>query len=192
MAKKLLTTLLFFILSLNIYSQEENISKYLDDGGLSNVKYLLKVGYDPLNNEFAGMYEHRIRKWGSFEVGAGIISLKRQTSLCDFGAYSNISTEGMGYNLRAEIKLYPWWGFYEKAYISFAGKLNSLSGVKMLDIIFFSTGFQTPLFDRLTIDFYGGFGVRIYKYGYYPGIIHPDGLDSAFAVPVMIKLGYAF
>ena len=189
MVNKFTVTLLFFIFSLNSYSQEDDVSKYLDDGDLSNVKYLFKIGFDPLNSELAGTYEHCIGKWGAFEVGAGIVSLKRQTSLYDFSPFSNISSEAKGYNLRAEIKLYPWWGFYEKAYISFAGKLNSLSGVKMLDIIFFSAGYQTPLFDRVTIDFYGGFGVRVYKDYSYPWA---DYWDSSFAVPVMIKLGYAF
>lgn len=192
---KIIKLIIIFLLFFNYHanSQNEDVSKYFEDNNLSNVKYLLKVGFDPLNNEFAVSYEHCIGKYGAYEVGAGAMSIKRQLFLYDFGPYmSDVPTSGLAYNLKAEIKLYPYWGFYEKAYISFAGKLNFIGDRKMLDITIFSAGFQTPIYNHLTIDFYGGFGIRIFKeYSYVGGYMYETS-DSAFAVPLMVKLGYAF
>lgn len=77
---KLFIFLFFFLfISEKVFSQEteEDISQYFDDGGIQDAKNILKVDmFSIINGDFQLLWEHRIAKKTSFEIGLGNVSNK--------------------------------------------------------------------------------------------------------------------
>lgn len=67
-------SIILFIFSINLYAQESEILKYLDDGGISRAKNLIKI--EPLKLYEGNLqlnYERYIAENWSLEVGAGVL-----------------------------------------------------------------------------------------------------------------------
>ena len=179
MRPQLLLIILFMsAFPLSVFAQED-LSHYLDDGGIATSYRLFKVGYDPVNGEIPLIFEHRISRHISVEWGTGLVSLKRQSKL-----YEDIEkSSGTGYNVWANLRVYLK-GYYERFYMGFQPRINFLDGKTYTDIVFFNGGYQRPVYGRLVIDINAGMGVRSYK--------EENGRGSAFFIPVQFKIGYAF
>ncbi|MEN8120839.1 MAG: hypothetical protein ABFS35_10855 [Bacteroidota bacterium] len=184
-----LIVILIIISTISVVSQDNDVAQYFDDKGLSKVKYLLKAGYDPINGEMSGNAELRLGKFIGIEFGLGLVSLGSQNKLYD-DPLPEIASTGVGTDFRSEFRVYPYWGFYEKAYISMMGRLNIFNGKPFYDIVW-GFGYQRPIKGRLTYDISAGFGVRMFKETVTIIETYEEN-DSRFAFSLLLKLGYAF
>ncbi len=189
MKKYTLIVCAYLLIIPTIYSQKDSVSYYLNDNGLSKVKYLLKGGFDPLNGELSGSAEIRLGRHISTEFGLGLISLNRQNKLYD-DPLPEISSTGVGTGFKGEFRVYPYWGFYEKLYVSAIGRLNWFSGKSFKDILI-GFGYQRPIKGRLTYDILAGYGVRMFKETVTIIDTYEEN-DTRFAFALQLKVGYAF
>jgi hypothetical protein len=168
----------------------QGISKYLDDGGFTNKKNIIKIGFDPINNEIPLSYERGLGKHFGLELGGGIVSLNRQYNFYADNPYS-IESTGLGYNGWIRIKGYPRF-FPERVYWAFQGRLNNLSGYWFTDIIFGSVGYQRVVVGNWVLDGNLGFGVRLYKDHTVSAQYYGEDRASQFVVTLTIETGYLF
>ncbi len=188
---KLLLLFLLCIFSVNVWAQED-VSKYFEDGGVSEYEKLIKFGIDFLNGEYSVIYEQELFTNMSIETAVGLTSINRQSQLYNWNPRYDLPQSGMGVFVAANIRLYLK-EYYERWYIGFQPKLNIMGGKLITDVIFFNGGYQWPLQKHLTLDLNIGMGVRVYKYSEeVTSVITYEDSDSHFYVPATIKLGYAF
>ncbi len=180
---------ILLLFTLTTKGQEDDISKYFDDGGIAEASKLIKIGIDPLNGEIPFMFEHRITKHISVEWGAGPVLLKRQAKL-----YEDIQQSStFGFNIWANLRIYLK-GYYERFYVGFQPRINFLDDKTYTDIVFFNCGYQLPISGRLVLDINAGMGARSYKEDdtVLAGVEYDNGRNTTFVVPFQFKLGYSF
>jgi len=168
----------------------QEISKYLDDGGFTSKKNLIKIGFDPINNEVPLIYERGLGKHFGLELGGGIVSLQRQYNMYNDNPYS-IESTGLGYNGWMRIKVYPRF-FPERAYWAFQARLNNLSGYWFTDIIFGNVGYQRVVVGNWVLDGNVGIGLRLYKSHEVSAQYYGEDRASQFIVTLTIETGYLF
>lgn len=191
MNKLILVVIPLLVFAIHSHAQD-GVSKYFDDGGISENKRLVKAGIDLLNREYSVLYEQEIWRNMSIEVAMGLSSISRQRSLYNWDPNYDLPESGMGVFLATNIRLYLR-EYYEQWYIGFQPKFNIMGGKLMTDIVFFNGGYQLRIQKNLTLDFNIGMGVRTYKYvDEITSIMINKDRDSHFYIPATIKLGYAF
>ncbi|MFZ4549588.1 MAG: hypothetical protein ACOYN4_19225 [Bacteroidales bacterium] len=171
-----------------VFSQD--ISKYLDDGGFSTSKKIIKIGFDPINGFLPILFEHALGKHISLEWSAGLVSLQRQNWL-----YSNnplpIGSKGLGYTFSGSMKIFLK-SFPERSYIAFKPGISIMSRKIYTDIVAFNYGYQRPIHGKWLVAGEIGIGVRLFKNTtMFGGIDYTDN-ESRFLIPVSIKTGYLF
>lgn len=189
--------LLFVFTALYIFvfiasAQNENVSQYFDDGGISEINKLIKVGIDFYNGEYSFLFEHELIRNMSFEASLGLVSINRQNMRYENDPIRGLPQSGTGLFFAANLRLYLK-EYYERWYIGFQPKFNIMGGKLYTDYIFFNGGYQMPLLKNLIMDFNVGMGVRTYKYiEEITTVISYEDRNSHFYIPATIKLGYAF
>lgn len=189
--------LLLVIIALNIFivfanAQNEDVSQYFDDRGISEYSKLLKAGIDIYNGEFSVLYERELIRNMSIEASLGLVAISRQNKIYKNDPIRELPQSGTGFFFATNLRLYLK-EYYERWYIGFQPKFNIMGGKLYTDIIFFNGGYQMPLMKKLTLDFNIGMGVRTYKYTEeVTTVISYEDRNSHFYIPATIKLGYAF
>lgn len=189
--------LLLVIIALNIFivfanAQNEDVSQYFDDRGISEYSKLLKAGIDIYNGEFSVLYERELIRNMSIEASLGLVSISRQNKIYKNDPIRELPQSGTGLFFATNLRLYLK-EYYERWYIGFQPKFNIMGGKLYTDIIFFNGGYQMPLMKKLTMDINIGMGVRTYKYTEeVTTVISYEDRNSHFYIPATIKLGYAF
>ncbi len=191
MNKLILVAIALLTFGIHLHAQDD-VSKYFDDGGISENKRLIKAGIDLFNGEYSVLYEQELFRNMSIEAAMGLSSISRQRSLYNWDPNYDLPESGMGVFFAANIRLYLR-EYYEQWYIGFQPKFNIMGGKLMTDIVFFNGGYQLPIQKNLTLDFNIGMGVRTYKYtNEITSVITYEDRDSHFYIPATIKLGYTF
>ena len=186
------TTFLIGICLFFAATAQEDMSNYFEDSGLSTVKNIAKIGFDPINGKIPFILEHQLSDMFSLEGGIGLVSLARQTRLyTDEFTAEGIPGTGFGFNVWLHLKLYLD-GFHERFYTGINPRLNLLGGKKMYDIVFATVGYQVPLPGKLTFDIHGGVGIRLYKSVMWVVQTKYEENGSLLIIPIEAKLGYAF
>lgn len=186
-----LITGIFFILIFNMVYAQEDVSKYFDDGGISEANKIIKVGYDPFNGEKLIMFEHEIIRNLSLEWGAGLISIERQNKRYSGDPIPDLPESGLGYTAWINPRVYLR-GYYERLYIGIKPKLSIMNGKKYWDIVFFDLGYQIPIYNTWVIDLNAGLGVRFFKKSMVITTVEYIENDTRAYFPIQIKIGYAF
>lgn len=189
--------LLFLFIALNIFvvntrAQDDDVSQYFEDGGISEKDKLIKVGIDFFNGEYSILYENELVRNLSVEASLGLVSISRQNKRYENDPISEFPQSGIGFFFAVNLRLY-FKEYYERWYIGFQPKFNIMGGKLYTDIIFFNGGYQFAIQKNLTLDFNVGMGVRTYKYTEeVTTVISYEDRNTHFYIPVTIKLGYAF
>ncbi|MFO7789404.1 MAG: hypothetical protein ACQES1_06990 [Bacteroidota bacterium] len=194
---KLIIGLLFLVNFNFVYSQEDDVSQYFDDEGISTANKLIKLGYDPLNGDIPFIFEHQIGENVSLEWCAGLISLKRQSNLYrsmiidlpGFEPMPNLPKSGFGYSFSVNLRIYGE-GYYERSYFGFNPKLSIMAGKAYWDIVFINFGYQFPVTGTWVIDLNTGLCIRTFKSS--SNVIGSFENESRFLLPLRFKIGYAF
>lgn len=168
----------------------QNIASYLDDGGFTNKKNLIKIGFDPVNNELPLIFERGLGKHFGVELGGGLVSLQRQYHMYSGNPYS-IESSGLGYNAWMKIKLYPDF-FPERRYVAVQTRINYLSEQWFTDIICANVGYQRVVAGNWVMDFNLGLGVRLYRAHDLASQNYDDDRGRKFIVTLTIETGYLF
>jgi hypothetical protein len=181
---------LFALLFSTLYAYSQDISKYLDDGGFSAGRMILKIGYDPINGVLPLQFEHALNRRFSVEWSAGLVSLKRQNKL-----YSEdplpIAASGLGYSFSGCFKIWLH-AFPERSYIGLRPGVTLMSGKTFNDLMYCNYGYQRAITGKWMVAIELGVGVRIFKNTKTYGDIDITDMDSRFIFPLTIKTGYMF
>ncbi len=191
------TMILLLFTSLPAFSQSD-ATKYFDDGGISNRKKIIKLGFDPLNGEKLITFEKHIFDNGSFEYGLGVVDIGTQFRLFnkpDSERPIQIDSTGLGYTATIALKVYSE-GFLSHFYICIQPKITVMSG-NFLASFGPQFGYQYLIKNRVTISAETGGSVRFYKpYKYTSGINSYTNQDKnitfGFYFPILIKAGILF
>lgn len=178
--------LIFF----NPHAIAQDISKYLDDGGFSNGKNILRIGYDPINGILPIAFERSMNRKLSLECSAGLVSLKRQNIRYTENTLP-IGSDGLGFNFSGSVIIYLKT-FPERSYISFQPGFSIMSGKVFTDIVFFNYGYQHAIIGKWMISLDAGVGVRFYEYTSMFGGINYTDKEMRFLLPVSVRTGYLF
>ncbi len=187
--------LLFVFIALNIFAfntnaQDDDVSQYFDDGGISAKDELIKVGIDFFNGEYSILYENELVRNMAVEGSLGLVSISRQNKRYENDPIRELPQSGTGLFFAANLRLYLK-EYYERWYIGFQPKFNIMGGKLYTDIIFFNGGYQLSIQKNLTLDFNVGMGVRTYKYTEeVTTVISYEERNTHFYIPTTIKLGY--
>ena len=181
---------LFVLLFSSIYAYSQDISKYLDDGGFSAGRMILKTGYDPINGVLPVLFEHALNKRFSVEWEAGLVSLQRQNKL-----YSDnplpIAASGLGYTFSGCLKIWLR-AFPERSYVGLRPGVTLMSGKTFTDLMYLNYGYQRAITGKWMVALEMGVGVRLFKNTTTFGDIDFTDTDSRFLFRLTIKTGYMF
>lgn len=182
--------LLALCISFSLFACSQDISGYLDDGGFSNGRVLVKAGIDPLCGTIPVFIEHYLNKRMSLEWEAGLVSLKRQTWLYAWDPLP-IDASGTGFTASGALKLYLKT-FPERHYFALRSGITRMSGMTFTDALSMNFGYQRPIIGKWMIDVEVGFGVRVFKDSTTIGEVTYTEKDSRILLPVSLKTGYMF
>jgi hypothetical protein len=193
MKNKFFKTTIFSILiviSINSFAQE--VKNYFDDGGLANIKTIIKTGYDPINGEIPFFIEQKLANTLSVEGGIGLVFLKKQFDLFTDDPIPDFKNSGIGINLSLYCKAYFFGTFYRGFYMSTGVTMNFFDKT-YTDVNIINAGYQFSIKNVFIIDISAGGGFRFFKYTEHPGTMYAsEESDSRGIFPVQLKLGYAF
>ena len=150
---------LLLMLTTETYSQ--NISRFLEDGHVSESKNILSIGYDLLNGEIPFKIEHSVTSKFSFEVGGGPVWLAKQNWLFMDNPLP-IKETGVGFSAFIKVKLY-FRTFPERMYITIYPKINWLDHAVFTDAAVMNVGYQRIIVNKILLGAEAGFGFRIYR-----------------------------
>lgn len=186
---KFLPVFLFLVLSLScINSQSQNISKYLDDGGVSNSKLILKIGFDPINGAIPLIFEYGFSKKFSLELSAAPVSVKRQNWLYTEDPMP-IGESGYGLAFSGTIKVFKHT-FPERMYFGLQSGVSFFEEKTIYDFACVKIGYQRAIVRKWMLGFEVGFGFRYYKDNFIIAeTVYPDN-GTRFMVPVVIHTGF--
>jgi len=181
---------LFLLLFSTLYAYSQDISKYLDDGGFSAGRMILKIGYDPINGALPIMFEHALNRRFSVEWSAGLVSLQRQNKLYS-GDPLPIAASGLGYSFSGCFKI--WLSaFPERSYVGLRPGVTLMSGKTFTDLVYCNYGYQRAITGKCMLAIEMGIGVRLFKNTATYGDIDFTDTDTRFIFPLTIKTGYMF
>jgi hypothetical protein len=186
-SKILILSILYIVIGSKVSAQD--ISRYLDDGGLTNKRNLIKLGFDPVNNEFPLIYERGLGKHFGAELGGGLVSLQRQYHMYSGNPYT-VESSGLGYNAWMRIKIYPDF-FPERKYFAIQTRVNNLSEKWFTDIVT-NIGYQRVVAGNWVMDFNLGLGVRLFTLHDLASKYFDDDRGRKFIVILTIETGYFF
>lgn len=187
-----LTFLLLVFISQQCFSQDDP-SKYFDDGGISDPKFLLKAGYNPIDDEKFMAFEFELTNNLGLECGLGLISNARMRWMNSFDyPFTSIPEEGNGVAFWVSAR-YHFNGFFEKWYLPLSFRVNQLGDQRVGDIVVFGGGYQIRFAGKWIFDAELGFGPRIWLTPDRSFVNqHMDGIMLTPAFPFRLKIGYEF
>jgi len=195
--KKLIIISIWLLPLCNLFAQTNGSSEnsyFLDDGGISNSKNLLKVNVlSIVNGDLPFYYERVLSKSFSVEIGAGILLpyyLPELPRLITNNENEIVDPAG-GYSLWIQPKYYIQGKSPELRYFGLQFRkrnYNLKNGVIITYDLSFITGTQLIFAKRMALDLSIGLGIHstnknetdIFRFNNY------------LTIPVAIKLGYLF
>ena len=194
----LLTAFLLFAFQQPIQAQKDstnNISHYLDDGGLTDVNQVLKVNVISIvNGDLPLYYERAFGKSFGIEIGAGIL-LPYYTSPRLSGIFSQkfeINNQNLGYSIWFQPKYYVRRDALDSYYIGLQFKRKDFNQNIKTQVITGYTlnyGFQFILGKRIIIDLSAGLGISSLKTKQRQN----NAIKiTALTIPLDLKIGFHF
>lgn len=182
---KFICLISFSIILLPAFAQEKDISDYFDDGGISNIKYVFKLGIDPLNGEIP-IFIERTGQSFSAEFGVGYVSSSFQMPFYKHGPMldpDNRIKQGFMISLNGKIHFN---GTSQGMYYGINPRINFIDDIVYYDVAFISVGYQNRIQDLVIFDINLGLGVRFYE----DKSVWSTGDNSMVVIPLHIKLGF--
>jgi len=203
----LFVLLLFFVT--NIYSQQDSISEYLNDGGLSNYKNIIKTDITQiLQGNIQLIWEHDISGMFRIESGIGLLTstfhkpilnaLYRdgQELFYDEGLEETKMNPGLSLYVSPRLSIIKFPSFYSSCNLNLNYYFNQL----LVGEVSFTFGNEINLSRKIILDINAGIGVDThwsfdsYYYSHKFMIFNGRDLDHpntiSFFIPLNIKLGY--
>lgn len=180
--------LILFLTVASYLAQSQNISKYLNDGGASNSKLNLKIGFDPINGALPLIFEYGFSKKFSLELSAAPVSVKRQNWLYTEDPMP-IGESGYGLAFSGTIKVFKHT-FPERMYFGLQSGVSFFEEKTIYDFACVKIGYQRAIVRKWMLGFEAGFGFRYYKDNFIIAeTVYPDN-GTRFMVPVVIHTGF--
>lgn len=189
-------TLIFTLLSLFFYTgkiqaQEESLSNYFNDGGISNSKNIVKINtFSILLGDIPITYERIIGQSFGIEVGAGMI-IPLETPFDLLNSFSGKGDPTNGYSIWVFPKYYIQHEAPEKNYMGFQylrRKYQYENHSEITTSVTYNFGLQLLLGKRFIFDYNVGVGFWFSD----REEIYTDSRKAGVALPIAIKLGTIF
>lgn len=191
----LLFSFLFLIINCNA-QQDDNVSKYFEDGGISNSKNIAKIYVlSAITGDLAFGYERLISDRVAIEGSVGfLLPYVIDPIPLTFKNDDVIQSRSTGSSMSLQIKLYPfdnvdnWYQGIQYTNRSFTINENDIRQ----HLIVFNGGYQIRIEKHFLLDFAVGLGFKVDKK--VSGEFDPleDEDNTELIVPLSFNIGYLF
>ena len=178
----LLLTAIVLFENTSVFSQD--ISQYLNDGGVSQAKSIISIGYDPLNGVLPISFERLLVSRLSLVVGGGPVWLKIQGFLSPDDPLP-IKHTGIGYTAFIKAKVY-FRQFPERFYTAIYPRFTVMDNKLFMDIALVNAGYQRIVFRKIILGAEAGVVFRFYNDSM------EAGSSTQIQLPVTVNFGYLF